>query len=106
MNEQGAQFQVLVVLVLEGHGVEAGLERSHGERGLSDEVGISEHVLVLGHEPDQGQLRVEDLEFTALVPYRVEPVVLWRGKDMQIVKYLCVSEYVCVCVCACLFLTL
>ena len=74
--EEGAQLQFLVVLVLQWDGTEPDLEGADGKRGLSDEVGIAEDVLVLSHEADQSQLRIEDLKLTTLVPYRVETIVL------------------------------
>ena len=87
VNKKTAQLQLLVELVPERNGTEPGPQRGHGERGLSDEVGVAKHILVLRHEPDQSQLRVEDFKLAALVPDRVEPIVLCGGG-------------VCVCVCA------
>ena len=79
VNKKTAQLQLLVELVPERNGTEPGPQRGHGERGLSDEVGVAKHVLVLRHKPDQSQLRVEDFKLAALVPDRVEPIVLCGG---------------------------
>ncbi len=49
---------------------------THGVGGLSDEVWVSEHVLVVEDEAKECSRREEDLEVEPLVPNWVEPVVL------------------------------
>ena len=76
VNQQGAQFQLFVVLVPQRDGAKPGPQRGDGERGCTNEVRVSKDVLVLCNESDEGQLWVEDFEFAALVPDGIEPVVL------------------------------
>ena len=68
LHQQAAQLQLLAVAVLQLDTPVARHQELDGEGGVTDEVGVSEHVLVVNTEPDQSHLRVENPQVEGLVP--------------------------------------
>lgn len=57
------------------------LEALDGEGGLGQEVGITEHVLLVYHEAQEGKLRVVDVEDELLEkPHGVQAIISWGKK--------------------------
>ena len=75
LHQEAAQLQLLAVAVLQLDTPVARHQELDREGGVTDEVGVSEHVLVVNTEPDQSHLRVENPQVEGLVPDGVEPVV-------------------------------
>lgn len=78
VDQQGGQLQLLRVSVGEDDTAVPGAKASQGEGGLADEIGITEHILVLHQEPDERHVRIEDLELANVVPNRIYSVVRWK----------------------------
>ena len=81
MNEEAAQLKLLIVRVLQLHRAEASLDAGQRVDGLADEVGITKHVLILNRKPQQGEVGVHDVKLASFIPDRIEPSLLWNGKE-------------------------
>lgn len=57
------------------------LQGLNGERGLCQEVGVTEHVLLIHHEPQEGKFGIIDVEHKLLHhPDGVQAVIRCGGR--------------------------